>query len=460
MTVRLTQWLSAAALLCLGQLAHAQTPCNASASWFTSPSFPSEVAGGGNTDCVFHQFAWQAFIDVVQPAAGGGRTFENWMPEYGVFVPSGTAITPWGQQPSAPCSSNAKALAVNAKKLFLRPRVPKGLGVVDGGSDDQATGDPLYDQQKNVVYYSMWINQTEYNFIANCDFNNTTCITSAPATTALPAGSTELKASWRTFASNPPKDMYTIQGVVGETCQPITMGLVGFHLVTNTPDHPEFIWATFEHNSNAPNCTNPQPTPAGGWSFNNPQCSAANCPPNQKNVNPTQVCRVAPQGGGSTNNTSAMIALNASVQSTLQGLIKAQPDQYANMAIWLNYQMTGNLWTVDGALPPTAKNFAGSIENSNTTLETFAQGSGNNCFHCHTQAQYVNTGVKPPVPMGFRTGAPANFSHLWGFAQQTGGCGNGKGPLPTSCPIKNGNTAQTLTDQVKDAGKKAAPKIK
>ena len=94
-------------------------------------------------------------------------------------VQAGTPVTPWGEQPSAPCS--AKAAAADAKKLFLRPRVPKGAGV-DGNSDDQATGDPLYDQNKNVVYYSMWVNKTEYDFITGCDFNNTTCITSAPAT--------------------------------------------------------------------------------------------------------------------------------------------------------------------------------------------------------------------------------------------------------------------------------------
>jgi hypothetical protein len=445
MSARMRQWLLGAALMLFGSAAFAQTPCNASASWFTNPSFPSEVGGGGQNDCVFHQFAWQAFIDVVQPA-DGGREFETWMPEYGIFVPAGTPVTPWGQQPSAPCS--AKAADIDKKKLFLRPRVPKGAGV-DGNSDDQATGDPLYDQNKNVVYYSMWVNKTEYDFITTCDFNNTSCITSAPTTTALPPGSVELKAAWRTFTNKVPTDMYVIKGVVGDSCQPVVLGLVGFHLVVNTPDHPEFIWATFEHNSNAPDCTNPQKAPSSGWSFNNPSCSTTDCPPNKNKINPTQVCRVAPQGGGSTDNTSAMIALNGSVLSTLQGLVKQSPTKYGDMAVWQNYQMTGNLWTVGGALPPSSSNFAGSKENANTTLETFIQGNGNNCFTCHTQKQFVSS---TKGPMGFPTGAPANFSHLWGFAQQTGGCGNGKGPLPTACPVKNSNTA-SLTDQAKQTVK-------
>ncbi|MBN8740477.1 MAG: hypothetical protein J0H86_13305 [Xanthomonadaceae bacterium] len=455
MSARLPQWLFGTVLLLLGHSAFAQTPCNASASWFTNPSFPTEIADNGQTDCVFHQFAWQAFIDVVQARPSGLREFESWMPDYGIFVPAGTPVTPWGQQPNAPCSTNALADAKNAKKLFLRPRVPKGPGAP---SDDQATGDPLYDQQKQVVYYSIWVNKTEYTFITECDFNNTTCITSAPATTALPAGSVELKAAWRVFTGAPPTDMYTIQGVVGDTCQPVTMGLVGFHLVANTPDHPEFIWATFEHNRNAPDCTNPQTPPAAGWSFNNPSCNTTNCPPNQNKVNPTQVCRVAPQGGGSTDNTSAIVALNASVQSTLQGLIKSSPGKYDNMAIWLNYQMTGNVWTRDGALPPNSGNIAGSVENANTTLETFIQGGNHNCFTCHTQTQFVSS---TKGPMGFPTGAPANFSHLWGFAQQTGGCGNGKGPLPAACPVKTSTSAvKKATESAKEAVKKQVEKKK
>ena len=137
MSARLPQWLFGTVLLLLGHSAFAQTPCNASASWFTSPSFPTEVADNGQTDCVFHQFAWQAFIDVVQARPSGLREFETWMPDYGIFVPAGTPVTPWGQQPNAPCSTNALADAKNAKKLFLRPRVPKGPGAP---SDDQATG--------------------------------------------------------------------------------------------------------------------------------------------------------------------------------------------------------------------------------------------------------------------------------------------------------------------------------
>lgn len=48
----------------------------------------------------------------------------------------------------------------------------------------------------------------------------------------------------------------------------------------NTKIHPEFIWATFEHVSNAPNCTVDMgtgfttPQPADGWNLVGPNCNA------------------------------------------------------------------------------------------------------------------------------------------------------------------------------------------
>jgi hypothetical protein len=450
-------------VLCNGAAARAAppAPCLASSSWFSAPTMPTEIGGGAAaTNCDFQQFAWQAFIDLVQPASGapGLRTFETFMPDYGIFVPPKTPVTPWGQQPPAPCGS-ASTDAKLTKHLFLRPRVAKGAGF-DPDSTTQASlpgetiANALYDQNKQVVYYSIWVNQTEYDFITRCNFNDTGCITSAPADTAITPGAIELKGSWRVFNGAAPKGMYSIRGVIGTSskagstsCKPVTLGLVGFHLVVNTPSHPEFIWATFEHRSNAPDCVNPQKAPPGGWSFNDPKCPASQCPPNQPDQpskpTPNQVCRVAPQGGGEAANVGNIRAINASVHQTLAQLLLTDPAMYGAMAIWQNYDLTGNLWTLNGQLPPTGAqapgggNERGSLLAANTTLETFVQGRSpqgidQNCFTCHTQAQFVTgAGVKK----GFPPGAPANFSHLWGFALRPSGCNGGKGPLPSTCPL-------------------------
>jgi hypothetical protein len=89
-------------------------------------------------------------------------------------------------------------------------------------------------------------------------------------------------------------------------------------------------------------------------------------------------------------------------------------------------------------------------------METYIQGKSStganqNCFTCHTQQQFVTTGP-PPVPKGFPTGAPANFSHLWGFAQRTGGCNNGQGPLPAACPVHPGAAKPAVPGTTRSPG--------
>ena len=70
----------------------ADAACEASASWITSPNPPTEIGGGipvgDETNCQFHQFEWQWFLALVQPAADapGERVFET----YPIYQPGKT----------------------------------------------------------------------------------------------------------------------------------------------------------------------------------------------------------------------------------------------------------------------------------------------------------------------------------------------------------------------------------
>jgi len=441
---------AAAALLALalaagtGAAPAAAQSCGASVAWFTNPSIPTEVAGGLNADnCAFHQLAWQAFAALTQPVASGGVAFESWMPDYGVFPASGPP-TPWGQDPITPCTNDAPGAR---SRFVFRPRVAKTVdSAVNPNSTDQAFGGALYDQNSNVVYYEAWVNQTEYNFITGCQFYNTGCIAAAPANVALPAGSIELKTSWRVLPAGATGSYYTVQGLVGSSCTPVTLGLVGFHLVINTPDHPEFIWATFEQKSNAPDCPG---STSSGWSFYNPNCQQGGkpCAVNQQNTNPTQVCRVTPWGGGDSQNVANIQAIDQSVYSTMQKLAAVDPAKYGYLNIWSNYQLVGNLWTNQGQLPPSSANEKGSTLNANTTMETFAQNTTSptftNCFSCHQESG------------AFSGTTPANFSHLFFEAVETGGCSGGQ--LPAACTAGASQLKRSTKGAYKSPAAMAAP---
>ena len=414
--------IAAAALLVLamGAAPAVAQNCGASVNWFTNPSIPTEVSGGLNADnCAFHQLAWQASAALIQPQTSGGVLFETWMPDYGVFPASGPP-TPWGQDPITPCTNDSPTAR---SRFVFRPRVTKTANsAINPNSTDQAFGGAIYDQNNNVVYYGAWVNQTEYNFITGCQFYDKSCIAAAPSNVALPPGSIELKTSWRVLPGGPSPSYYSVQGLVGSSCTPVTLGLVGFHLVINTPDHPEFIWATFEQKTNAPDC----PGSGNGWAFFNPGClqDGKPCAVNQQNTNPTQICRVTPWGGGDSQNVANLQSLDQSVYSTMQKLAAVDPAKYGYLNIWSNYQLVGNLWTNQGELPPSSANYKGSTLNANTTMETFAQNTSSppfqNCFSCHGESGGAFSGTNP-----------ANFSHLFFEAVENGACSGGQ--LPAGC---------------------------
>lgn len=370
------------------------SPCIASLSWITSPNPPTEIGGGvpveQETNCQFQQFAYQWFLALVQPTAPGSqeRVFET----FRIYQP--------GQKNQCALTGVSGKEKV-AQSLFVRtkkedsedfdPVLPEEIA--------QATGQALYDQRGNVVFYTVLYNPAE------CE-----------ATSAgFKPNTIEIKTSWRKLDPGDPNlsRYYVMKATIntGTSLMPVTLGLVGFHLVINTQKHPEFVWATFEHKDNAPDCTKPQQTPPAGWSFTSQacancletqtpeQCAQANpqCAFNQGvesqslTGQPNEVCRAYRDGtdpasmtGGNNNdvNRANIDMLNEQLVGQ-SGLLTRLPAS-SPMAVWKNYFLVGSLWTNGGVGSKVTDAQRGSLELSNTTMETFFQQTGNNCFTCHT----------------------------------------------------------------------------
>lgn len=358
-------------------------PCPAEASWITAPNPPTEIGGpnvplNSETNCQFYQFAYQWFFSMVQPAGSGDeRKFET----LNLFQPGKT------QQ----CSIKRLTGRANiGKVLLVRTQKPTTNNFDPVLPQDilQASGDvALYDQNRNVVLYNVFYNELECQATAAGFKPNTI----------------EIKTSWRILNTADPAYYTITANVPGFTQNPLTLGLVGFHLVINTQLHPEFVWATFEHVNNAPDCTNPQNPPAAGWSFLSKDCATClqqngfnGCP--QCNFNtpatgtpgltgpPTQVCRVYRDGTdpGSTTNGNNNDTNRFNID-TLNTQIATLLPSSGSMAVWKNYQLISGMWTNGGVGSGVADAQRGSLESANTTMETFVQGPSNgfNCFGCH-----------------------------------------------------------------------------
>lgn len=206
-----------------------------------------------------------------------------------------------------------------------------------------------------------------------------------------PVGAVEIKAAWKVLspdeiASN---RFYTTQAIVfndeqGSTspgANPVTVGLVGLHILHKTESESSWFWSTFEHVDNTTS------------SFFNPDCPASQCPPNHQTAARPYVELDA--GGQPVNapvqvtRTTALSAETAALNAYYQGLLKGSP--------WANYQLISTQWATGGAPQGTPAILA------NTTMETFIQ-SDSSCMGCHTSA---TTAV----------GTPADFSFLLSKAQ-------------------------------------------
>lgn len=213
------------------------------------------------------------------------------------------------------------------------------------------------------------------------------------------------------------------------------LAMIGMHIVGSTAGHPEMVWATFEHVTNAPNLSysyidnnnevkNVSPDTGNDWLLNNNSTDTVYNKSHMKyengdimantNTSPTQTIsasntkRTKPWGvadNGIPNPENPTVqASNSQIISINNSVLGKLADQDLRK----NYIFIGATWTDSGA-PPTGKSYAkdsltapgvaiGTSQLANSTMETYAQnGSGysnyGSCFACHSNGS--KPGLKP-----------------------------------------------------------------
>ncbi|MET1079964.1 MAG: mannan-binding lectin [Pseudomonas sp.] len=372
--------LSLLALFAPPALAGVPATCNADASWVSAPNPPGEVPDGANANfCSFYQFSWQWFLDLVSPSSSDAslRNFQV-AANYPILQATG----------SDSCAANAPT-----EVMFVRTEKTKDASTpftVPERTGQAGGGDTIFDQSKNVVFYDIRFSRNLCNVGA---------IQSAPN---FPGGTTELKSAWR-IISEAQKPSYfwieaNIDGVPGDEL----LGMIGFHVVIATPLHPEFIWATFEHRSNVPDCSAPQAAPASGWSFTSASCAgqlptqAPSCnfnvaaPSSSLTGTPSEICRINHDGSNPSDHKGVEnIAIIDNLNTQVQGFLAALPADNP-MSVWQNYMNVGAIWENDITQPSSnISNQRGSMRLANSVMETTFQNINlqssfvSNCFGCH-----------------------------------------------------------------------------
>ncbi|HKJ02893.1 MAG TPA: hypothetical protein VJ997_10575 [Longimicrobiales bacterium] len=424
--------------------------------WFPHATTREPDSGGfqGDSQCAFHQWSWQAFLWLTQDD-GTGR------PRFMSFTRPGDLLG--GAATKALFPRMAKSKTPEPLDEFLQ-----------AGTDGIMT-----DQAGRPIYYSLYVDPVYERFVTSNNLTDPAALLAFDPARTFPDSALSLKASWRVVDEGEDvsgyftmeTDVYALANrrgaIVIDTTRTasVTLALVGFHIAGRVKDHPEMIWATFEHVDNAPSVFTHEnigdapgltdPVSDRDWTF-----YAAGTPRSQCNVNMassparhldeasqtispiTQVCREYRYGNLPTGDTtSAIERLAAANDANVASLNGHVLDSLATDDVWRNYPEVGAIWfTGNDALVPgvsldglcvtgtlqgdecvdasgqqTAR-LIGSLRLSNSTIETFTQSQSTmyNCFRCHNTQQRFHTAAAPR-PGQPPTALPAknvNISHI------------------------------------------------
>jgi hypothetical protein len=388
---------------------------------YPAPPFPTDDTANVNAqDCAFHQWSWEAFVWATAIGADGRARFATLH-----------NVDELGKK---------SALAKGPKPLGLKPRdfKPKGANANRSGDDpQQAGGGVLVDQDNQIVWYSTHMNDAYFAFVQQ---NGGAGYGKAGDTLTFPVGAAVFKASWKVVPNGTtPSGFYTEKATVpllinkagggiavdpsGKT-RPVTVALVGLHVVGVTDNHPEFLWGTFEQVQNAPDLpsgmqpNSPDPVSTQNFTFYkaNTPANACNQPSPAPSVDPakqavspiTNVFRQFATGNAAPNRTADITAINSAAQGEMKNMGTFKPPQ-PKETVWANYKLIGTLWLMANTLKPNDNNMVGegvgSVNLANSTLETYFQGTDVSCFLCHNTGG--SSSKKKPYP-----GKDINISHV------------------------------------------------
>jgi hypothetical protein len=419
-------------------LATSSTDCtNAPASWF-------EEDGNGNrrtlapnegitspfanndsvTNCDFQRWSWQKFLWLTNEY--NGRPL--FMDSLHQVTASGTLVS----DPSLIVLIDTSQASDPVVDILQTP-------VLASGTPPQTT---VYSSifQDDLMYQTM----LQYAPIANTD-------PAAIENVSYPVGSLELKTTWIATSGLADSSAYfitdgTINGV------PNRVALLAMHVVGVVENHPEFVWATFEHDELAPMYDWDAATPTSdavvtsdvNYPFFGAGATAttANITNSVADAPHTDVFAIYKYGipvekvddGTSPNGVQQYMStcetnpstsfdnidnLNQSVKSQLTGVWNKY---FLNGSLWINpgdRDLAGQIALLDslgfgiGNVAPGQ--FArGSVSSYNITMETYVQAGFRkipwtihetsvsdlaNCFSCHSAANYINADSTNTSPL-------------------------------------------------------------
>lgn len=393
--------------------------CVAPASWFPHSQTPAPEEGANSpfadvnttSNCDFHQWAWQKFLYLTRTAANGKLNFEN-------LVQINNGMDTLGST------------------LILDDTTQAGSRVA------------LYDKTNHPIYYAIYTNREMYDFSKKNINLFATCMsgdTLNPAlmaakgydTLSFPVGAFEMKTAWIPVTSLDQADTanyYITQGRYIHSTKTARMALIGMHIIGKVINHPELIWATYEHTNLAPvahwpanagpdtEADSTQVLSGQDMLFYTANATMKAMDIRRRSVDPTVYWSTYHLYDHGTQPAYTGMILGAKDSSNLANINMLNQSVLSKLSTeqgpWKNYEYMGAVWidpTVSKLQPGDGnigalnrQNLRGSRANSNITMETYTQlnwtspnpnpppvetglttpDNTMNCFGCHATVSF------------------------------------------------------------------------
>jgi hypothetical protein len=364
----------------------------------------------------FDDYSWRAFIALVWPALKGQRgvpdpslpittvgvplVFETYKADWETFQPNGAAPSEFNSNDSFWTSNPSQSPCSQAKPGdFLLAPIAKFGNVGLAGTGDLVA--VLIAQNGTFVRYLAAYNQVEFNQILRNQYYLKAKLPPAGPPIVFQNGSIDIKSAWIDMTNVPnPQRYYTrlswlvdpISGKCSNT--PVSVGLVGLHIVQKTPTRPQWIWSTFEQIDNVPPPSYVPPTPPARptqtFTFNDGTATAMPSSPPSDFIWSNAINAPAPPAPINIQRTRPVNDRTVKTNGLWQSALKAQN------SVWQFYQLTMTQWPVPANTPtnPGSPAFTtpaqGGITSAfaNTSLETWDQNRiQSGCMNCHTITQ-------------------------------------------------------------------------
>ncbi len=211
------------------------------AIWFPHSQTPAPLEGKGSpfdvkssTNHIFHQWSWQKFLWLTKPTnSTKGETIPLFLNSNDIFQVDAHLY---------------KTQRYDEATVFLNDTVQAGSGAA-------LKTNPKYNQlnKSHTVFYSIHVNDIFLNAAKSFKEEILAKRIGLDNTASFPVGAFELKVSWvstEAIAEKDRQNYYITKAVINKSSGDYKLtevALLGMHVVGIVENHPEFIWATFEH---------------------------------------------------------------------------------------------------------------------------------------------------------------------------------------------------------------------